>query len=181
MRSKFLILIKKYSIKEVRELEEGARRERRDILGLVSFGVFLLLVGMIFIITPNLYRAVERFFGDFHLVEIAPNIFLPAPVSNHPVLYLAVEVFCYLWGLFQIVTLVLRFALGSPIRLKASTLSRIIFWFGAGWLTGLLGTQILGVGSRGWFAFWSAVAILLGFSLIVEAVVLAAAVYSKPR
>jgi len=166
---------------EVRGLEEGARLERRDFLGAVSFGVFLFLVGLIFFITPNLYRAVETFFRDFQLVEIAQNIFVPASMSNHPLLYLAVEVFCYLWGLFQIVVLVVRFVLGSSISRKARTLSSIIFWFGAGWLTAMLATQTFGIGSRGWFAFWSAIAILLGLSLILQAIVLAAAVYSRPR
>lgn len=155
--------------------------ERRDSLSAVSFGVFLLLLGAVFVITPNLYSAVLTFFRDFRLVEIAPNIFLPAPTSNHPMLYLAVEVFCYLWGLFQIVVLALRFSLGSSIHLKAKTFSRIIFWLGAGLLTSMLATQMLGVGSRGWFAFCSAVAILLGLSLIVQAVVLAAAIKSEHR
>jgi len=143
--------------------------------------MFLILIGAMFVITPNLYGAVLTFLDDFQLVQIGPKIFLPAPVSNHPVLYLAIEVFCYLWGLFQIVILILRFSLGSSIHQKARTLSRIVFWLGAGWLTSMLRTRILGVGSQGWFAFWSAVAILLGLSLIVQAAVLAAAIRSKPR
>lgn len=187
MRSKFLILIKKYGMKEVNELEESIRCEshrlRRldSLISAVSIGVFLVLIGTIFVLTSNLYSAVSRFFNDFRLVEIAPNFFLPAPVLNHPVLYLAVEVFCYLWGLFQIVVLVLRFGIGSPIYLKAKTLSRIVFWLGTGWLVSMLQTRIFGAGSRGWFAFWSAVAMLLGLSLIVQAVVLATALQRKPQ
>lgn len=162
-------------------MEERRRLRRGDSLGAVSAGVFIILVGVMFVITPNLYTRAVEFFRDFRLVQISTNIWLPAPRSNHPVLYLAVEVFCYLWGLFQILVLVLRFSLGSSVYSRAKTMSRIIFWFGAGLLTGMLGTQILGAGSRGWFAFWSALAILLGLSLIVQAAVLAVVVQSRPR
>jgi len=162
-------------------MEESPRLRKHDSLSAVSFGVFLILAGTISVITPGLYEATVRFFKDFRLVQIAPNFFLPAPTSNHPVLYLAVEVFCYLWGLFKIIVLVLRFALGSSVYLKAKTFSRMIFWLGAGLLTGMLGTKIFGDAPGGWFAFWSAVAILLGLTLIVEAIILAVAVRSRPR
>jgi hypothetical protein len=87
-------------------------------------------------------------------------------------------------GLFQIIILVLRFAVGSPLHKKAEAVSNFVFWVGAGFMISnfLLDARWTEVwrGSQNsamtaWFVFWSTIIIMLGFSLIVSAIVLAVA------
>jgi hypothetical protein len=65
--------------------------------------------------------------------------------------------------------LVIRFATGSPNRKKAENLSDIIFWFGTAYLI-----QTWLINNTKWFEFWATILILLGMSLIVRAIYLAA-------
>jgi len=139
---------------------------RRDILGFIPFGFFLIAVGVIFLTRPNLISEISDFFRDFQLNELWPNVFLPAPASNHPVLYGAVEEFCYIFGIFQVGMLILRFAYGSPPSQKAGTASDIVFWLGAGYLLGILKAQTIG-----WFAFLAGLIILIGLTIIIRAVI----------
>jgi len=150
---------------------------RRDgIFSAVSAGFFFVLVGLFFVITPNLLDEIGVFFRDFDLVRV-PNlgISLPAPVSPwaHSVVYSVAERFSFVWGIFQIVILVLRFAARSPAGKIAETMSNIAFWLGASVLISALlnetTTRVM------WFEFWAAIIVLLGLSLIVRAVILAAA------
>ncbi len=104
---------------------------------------------------------------DFQLVEIMePNIFLPAPASSHPVLYGAIEEFSYLFGIFQVGMLILRFAYGSSPSQKAGTASNVVFWLGAGYLLGILKDQAIG-----WFAFLAGLIILIGLSIIIRSAI----------
>lgn len=149
-------------------------RRRDGILGAISAGAFLVIVGLMFIIHPNLIDKVINFFNDIKLVSILNqnNIMLPAPasVALHVDVYSAVEQFSLAWGVFLAAMLVARFAVNSPTRRKAENISDIIFWFGTAYLI-----QTWLIDSSKWFEFWAMILILLGTSLIVRAVYLAAA------
>jgi len=148
----------------IRRYEEEAGR---DILGFVPFGFFLISIGVTFLTTPNLIGAISAFFRDFHLVKIMePNILLPAPRSSHPILYGAFEGFCYLFGIFQVGMLILRFAYGSSPSQRAGTASNVVFWLGAGCLVGILRDQTIG-----WFAFIAGLIILVGLSIIIRSAI----------
>jgi len=152
------------SLPRIRRYGEEAGR---DVLGFVPFGFFLISIGVTFLTRPNLIDAISAFFRDFHMVKIMePNVFFPAPVSNHPVLYGAVEEFCYLFGIFQVGMLILRFAYGSSPSQKAGTASDIVFWLGAGYIVGILKDQTIG-----WFAFIAGLIILIGISIIIRSVI----------
>lgn len=143
------------------------RREKRDILGLASFGFFLMLVGVIWIITPNLLEEVRDFFEDFKLEEeVFPNVFLPAPASSHPVVYTAVARFCFVFGLFQIFILVLRFIFREPVDKIAGTFSGMAFWLGAGFLANILSAETIK-----WFVFLGWIIVLIGLSLVIRSLV----------
>jgi hypothetical protein len=76
--------------------------------------------------------------------------------------------------------LALRFAAGSPLNKKAEAVSNFVFWVGASFLISnfLLDTRWVAVWHDEliiWFVFWSMIIMILGFSLIVRAIVLAAA------
>jgi len=143
------------------------RHEKPDILGFVSFGFFLMLVGVIWIITPNLWEEVRHFFEDFRLEEeVFPNVFLPAPESPHPVVYTAIARFCFVFGLFQIFILVLRLVFREPVDKIAGTFSGMIFWLGAGFVANMLSAETIK-----WFAFLGWIIVLVGLSLVIRSLV----------
>jgi hypothetical protein len=150
------------------------RRPRETLFSAASAGVFLILWGIIFIATPNLFGAIISFFRDFDIVKV-PNtrfLILPAPAvpRTHSVVYSAVAQFSLIWGLFQIVILALRFIISSQLGKKAETASNIIQWLGTSYLITafLSGTTTLTV----WFAFWGAFVALIGLSLIIRALII---------
>lgn len=157
-----------------------AYKYRESLIGAISAGFFLIMIGALFIITPRLFDRILDFFNDFDLVRVFPNsaIYWPAPRSplTHSVVYTAVERFAFAFGVFQIVVLALRFAARSPINKKAETVGNLVFWLGLGYLirTLLLGRTIWPSQLTTWFVFWSAVLMLVGVTLIIRAIILAA-------
>jgi hypothetical protein len=147
----------------------GRRREERDWFGLVEFGFFLILIGAIFLITPDIINRVGDFFKSFDLkaVEIYPNVFLPAPIGNHEQVYRTIMYFFFAFGVFQIVILILRFAKKSSTDKKARTLGGIVFWLGAGILANTLVTD----GSALWFLFLGGLIVSIGLSILIRAFV----------
>lgn len=143
-------------------------KEKKDVLGLISVGFFIMLVGVIIVITPNWYNATRDFIEDFKLEKIDGNVFLPAPAhpADHKVVYTAVEQFCLIWGLFQIAILVSKFFLRETVHKKAETFSGIIFWLSAAYVISLLLAE-----SIGWFAFWAWILILVGITLVVRSLI----------
>ena len=140
------------------------RREAQDKLGLVSFGFFILLIGVIWVITPNLFEKVIDFFKDFKLEEeIFPNVSLPAPAGPHPVVYTALARFCFVFGLFQIAILVLRIFFRESLDKVAGAFSGIVFWLGAGYVSNLLAARTID-----WFGFIGWLIVFIGLSLVVR-------------
>jgi len=169
-------------------LSEGSEwfsgRYREGLISGISAGFFLLLIGAIFVTTPNLFTKILDFFQDKWSLLPVPNfggLRLPGPANPliHSVLYGAVELFCYIWGLFQVGILVLRFVVSSSWRKKAETVSNIVFWLGTGFLirTFLIETTVLPLLAfvTRWFVFWSGIIMLIGATLIIRAIILAAA------
>lgn len=150
------------------------RAYREGLLSALSAGVFFVLVGAIFMTTPNLFDKIFAFFRGFDIIRV-PNtpIRLPAPASPwaHSGVYSALALFSFVWSLFQIVMLVLRFIVYSPPTKKAETAGNLVFWLGANFLI----RSFLNVTttSRTWFVFWTTIIMLLGVSMIVRAIVLA--------
>ena len=141
----------------------------------ISVGFFFVLVGIIFIVTPNLVDKIVNFLEDITFVNVAhlpSNIFLPQPatVNVHTAVYTSVQQFSMVWGVFLSAMLVTRFATGSPMRNKAENLGDIVFWFGTAYLI-----QTWLIGRSEWFEFWALILVLLGISLIARAVFLATA------
>jgi len=144
----------------------GRRREERDILSLASVGFFFLLIGVIWIVTPNLSQEVVDFSKDFELKEAFENVFLPFPAHHHPVVYTAVTRFCFVFGLFQIFILVLRFVFREPADKIAGTFSGMVFWLGAGFVA-----NMLSAGTIKWFVFLGWIIVLIGLSLVIRSLV----------
>lgn len=148
------------------------RRYREGVFSALSAGVFFILVGTIFVTTPDLFDKIQGFFRDFDIVRV-PNtgILFPAPASprNHSVLYSAVTQFSLVWGLYQIVVLGLRLVIRSPTNKKGETVSNLVFWLGASFLIPIFLNET--TTRTTWFAFWAAAIMLIGVSLIIRAIV----------
>ena len=172
---------------------EGISRRRKEgLLSAVSAGFFLVLIGVLFVLKPNLYADTVTFFNNFNATSAVPNtqIQLPAPnaqlsASNVTVreanlaVYSAAQQFSLAWGIFLIALLVMRFAFDSTWRRKARNISDIVFWFGAiyliqTWLIGPTSSFPYPTNAQPWFEFWSMIIVLIGACLIVRAICLAA-------
>ena len=151
--------------------EKMSRRSKGglDIPGIVSFGFFLIIIGIVYLITPNIIEAFRIFFRDIELVNMpgTPNIFIPAPASSHPLLYAAVEKFCYAFGAAQVIILILRLIYRSNVSDRAKNIGDIVFWLGLGYVAGLLKADVIS-----WFSFWSSFIILAGLSLTIKSLII---------
>lgn len=157
------------------ESEDGSRQRYGErIFTAVSGGFFLILIGAIFFTTPHLLGKVLAFFQNFDIVRVPhTEIFLPAPASPgaHSKVYSAVMRFCFVWGIFQIFILAIRFVARSALSKKVETVSGIVFWVGTGFLIWVLLSGPMATTT--WFVFWSGVIMLIGTSLVVRAIILA--------
>jgi len=141
-------------------------RKERDWLSIVSLGFFLILVGVIWLITPNPYNEALAFVKDFHLENITENVYLPAPASPHPVVYTAIAQFCLAFGIFHIIVLGLKIVFKEPLNRKSGTVSSVIFWLGASYFL-----SALAAGNISWFAFLAGLVIIIGLIIVVSSLI----------
>ena len=155
-------------------------RAHESLLSALSVGFFFVLVGILFVTTPNLFNGIQNFLNDFTVKSIPHNayIFIPVPsnLSQHTVVYTATGQFCLFWGIFQIAILIIRLAAGSSLRRKTHTAGSVVVWLGLSYLIYMLLTPALLTGPNAltnWFVFWAGVIMVIGVALIVRTVILA--------
>jgi hypothetical protein len=151
--------------------KETPRKTQDGLITAISAGFFLLLVGVIFVITPNLFDSILDFFKDFKLVDVPnTNIIFPGPEfpANHLTVYQAAGLASTALCGFQIFILALRFVIPSSWGKRAETVGNFVYWAGAAFLI-----QTFLVESTQWFIFWSTLIIIIGVSLIARAIVMA--------
>lgn len=152
------------------------RRHKEGVLSAVSVGFFLILVGMLFVLNPDLPQKIIEFARpesfELRMVTSSWNVSLPIPLHprDHLLIYQTVEQFCLVWAVFHGALLALRFIFDSKVRRMAEGLGDTVFWFGAAYLV-----QTLLVDKTQWFEFWAGILTLIGVSLIARGVFLAAA------
>jgi hypothetical protein len=151
--------------------KETPRKSQEGLFTAISAGFFLLLVGTLFVITPNLFESIIDFFKDFKLVDV-PNtsIIFPGPEfpRSHLTVYQAAGQASVALCVFQIIILALRFIIPSAWGKRAETIGNFVHWAGAAFLI-----QYFLVDSTQWFIFWSTIVVLAGVSLIARAAVMA--------
>ena len=148
---------------------------REGIFSAISLGAFLILVGVVFATTPNLFDKIVAFFNNFDIVPVSGiPIYLPAPTAPwaHAALYSAVTQLSLGLGILQILILALRLIAHSPLNKTAETVGNLVFWCGTNYLVSTLLNETTTL--RIWFAFWSGIIVLIGVSLIIRAVILLA-------
>jgi len=148
------------------------RDRRENWIGLLSFGFFVMLFALFFVIVPNYYAEVLAFFEDFELRNITDNVLLPAPthVNEHHVVYETVMRFCIVFGLFQFFVLALRLNFKSHMNKVAETTSNIVLWLGAAYMFNLLLSEAI----KKWFPFIGGIIAVVGVSLIARSLVVLA-------
>ena len=154
-----------------------SHRHREGVLSAVSAGFFLILVGVLFILNPDLVSNVVHFFNNLKLEEVlGSNVHLPIPGDgDYLLIYRTVQQFCLVWAVFSVAMLGLRFVFGSQARKKADGFGDSVFWFGAAYLIREYLVQMSTVDTIRWFEFWASIVTLIGVSLIVRGVFLATA------
>jgi hypothetical protein len=155
----------------LKEDNKTPRKYQEGLFSAISGGFFLLLIGTLFIITPNLFDKIINLFGDFQLVDV-PNtdviFFGPELPRSHLIVYQVIGQISIAVCIFQIVILLLRFIIPSSWEKRSETVGNFVYWGGAAFLT-----QLFLVENTQWFVFWSTLIIIVGVSLIVRASVMA--------
>jgi hypothetical protein len=147
------------------------RQYKEGLFTAISIGFFLLLVGTLFVINPNLFSNILEFFKDFELVDVPhTNIMFPAPEfpQLHLAVYQAARQFSIALGVFQVIILALRFLIPSSWGKRSETVGNLVYWVGASFLI-----QLFLIETTQWFVFWSTIIILFGVSIIARAMVMA--------
>ena len=146
-----------------------------SVISAISVGGVFILFGLVYVLAlPNsLWDKMIAFFGSFTTRQVSgTGIFLPAPVGPwvHVVFYNAIFQFFLGLALLNILILAMRLIWRSPVRRTAETVGNLVFWFGASYLVSAFLNR--STGADMWFAFWAALLILLGVSLLARALVL---------
>ncbi len=162
----------------IREVLELSSDQREKWIQLLSFGFFIMLFALFFILVPDYYSKAYGFLEDFFKLKQYPGgsgIYLPFPEQNHIVVYETVMRFCMIFGLFQFLVLGLRFYMRSAMSKVAETVSNIAIWLGAAYMFNLLQ-----LGVTEWFPFLGGLVAIFGFSIVVRSlIVFFAAIYKK--
>jgi hypothetical protein len=152
-----------------------ARRYGDGFITALAFGGFLIIVGLIFASTPDLWQKINDFFNSITTVSYpfggptsTISLLAPANPADHQVLYTALMQFSIAFGVLQVIILGLRLWVHSKTSRIAETLGNAVFWFGA---TILVNFFLLTGTLSGWFEYWTALIIVVGVSLIARAFV----------
>ena len=72
----------------------------------------------------------------------------------------------------EVIVLVLRFAMHSPVTRIAETVGNIVFWLGTAYLVTTYLNDTANINK--WFVFWAGILVFLGLSLLARGFVLLA-------
>lgn len=140
----------------------------QDILGAVTFGLLIILVAILFVITPNIIPAIINFVTDFAFLEVYPGFFFWAPQNpaNHLLLYNTIFQFFIGTLVINIVVLFLRIIFKDTYRRQVESAGGLIFGIGAIWAAyNLLNNYTL---AGAFTAFGGYILIIGGLSLVIS-------------
>jgi hypothetical protein len=155
-----------------------------SIITAVSVGTALILIGAIYVtaLPTSLWDKTVAFFSSFEILEVpstAIHLPVPADPAAHAVLYNAAFQLCIGIAVLQIILIALRLMFHSSTSKTAETAGNLVYWFGASYLVGTFLNSSTTVTT--WFAFWAAILVVIGISLIARAVVIFAKNHLQPR
>jgi hypothetical protein len=154
-----------------------SEKKKENLLSGIYIGSILIILAVIYIATlpVSLWDEIVNFFSSLTLAPVpGTGIALPAPSNpaSHMELYTAAFIFTIAVGAIEIVVLVLRILMNSPMPRKAETIENIVFWLGTSYLiiTYLVNMTIAGE----WFVFWAGIILIFGLALLARSFVLIA-------
>lgn len=106
------------------------RRDGRDRWDTVSIGVFFIILGAVFLTTPNLIQEIVAFFRDLKVVDFQ-GLGLIEPENPHPNLYRAVAIAAAAAGTWNVILGFLRLYTPESRRRAVGSFSGAVFNFGA--------------------------------------------------
>ena len=152
-------------------------KQKEGLFTAIFIGAIFILIALIYVIhLPNsLWDSIVNFFSNLTLAQV-PGTGIPLPAPLNPAadidLYIAAFQFSLGIGVVEIIILVLRSVLHSPMSRKAETIENIVFWLGTSYLTiTYLAKMVI---DSEWFVFWAGLILIFGLSLIARAFVLLA-------
>jgi len=143
------------------------KSSRENWIGLLTFGFFIMIFAIFFVIIPDFWDKVVAFFESFKLDEIVGISIFPHPTGSHSEIYQAITQFCLVFGLFQFFILALRLFIKSSLTKISETVSNIVFWLGASYIFNIL----LAEGTGWWTNSIGGIIAVLGFSIIVRSLI----------
>lgn len=154
-----------------------SEKKKENLLSGIYIGSILIILAVIYIasLPVSLWDEIVNFFSSLTLAPVpGTGIALPAPSNpaSHMELYTAAFIFTIAVGTIEIVVLILRVLMNSPMPRKAETIENIVFWLGTSYLiiTYLVNMTIAGE----WFVFWAGIILIFGLALLARSFVLIA-------
>lgn len=152
-------------------------KKKEDLITALYIGLILVLLAVIYFfnLRTSLWNSFNHFLNNFILATV-PGTSLQLPAPQYPAafvpLYSAAFQFCLGLGIIEIVVLVLRVWLSSPLPRKAETIENLVFWLGTSYLisTYLINANLISE----WFVFWSGIILIGGLSLVARSFVIMA-------
>ena len=142
----------------------------------ISVGFFIILLGVLFVSTPDLFGNISDFIGDFEFSQVSDTVVVlpqPANALAHLELYNVMGMVSIAAVVFQVIMIVLRFVMSSSWSKRAETVGNLVYWIGVAFLV-----QFFLIDTTQWFVFWSTILMAAGVSFIVRGGVM---VLSKNR
>jgi hypothetical protein len=152
-----------------------SEEKKESLLTAIWIGSILITLAIIYVVNlPNsLWDELVDFFMGLTMANVPGTGFpLPAPtvVDAHSELYTAGFQFAIAIGVIEIVILMLRIVLHSPLARRAETIENIVFWLGSSYL---ISTYLLNITlTAEWFVFWAGIILIFGLALVVRGFIL---------
>ena len=150
-------------------------KKKESLFTAIFIGGVVIIIALIYLIhlSDNLWDSLINFFSSLTLAPVpATGISLPAPTNpaEHMNLFNAASQFTMSLGVLEIVLLMLRIRLNSPVSRIAETIENIVFLLGTSYLIiTYLANMTL---TSEWFVFWAGIILIFGLALMVRGFVL---------
>ncbi len=158
------------------KLRSLPEKKKENLITAIYLGSVLILAAVIYFLNAStLWDNLVNFFSTLTLSQVPGTaISLPAPLNPqvHVDLYIMLFQFSIGVGFLEILVLLLRIFLHSPLPRKAETVENTVFWLGTSYLTI---TYLVNLTQPAeWFVFWAGIILIFGLSLVARAFVLLA-------